>query len=500
MTDFYFFEYQLNKTLILIKFLHLLSIITINPMKKTLLTIFPFLILAYSAEAQTLWNSIQNIDPNTGNDPYVIASGDLDGDTDIDLAIGTYNFSTDVVKWYQNDGSGNFTIMPTVSDVGTLSGIGGIIIADYDGINGNDIVVSSYSNDTVIFYANNGAGGFDTGVAVSTTADGAGQLTAVDINNDGNLDISIAEYDGGIASWLPGNGDGTFGAKQTIVAANLPGNVSFNDFDGDGDQDALIGYVDGTTSGTIEIYYNQYVESGTMTVSWIKDTVTVNSGNPFLFVAAFADVNDDGTLDIIKSDNVSGDVAWYSKTKNGPSIETIISDDSIIDRPAVVAVADLDNDTYNDVILTDGGSANDAIIWFESTDVGTFNPEALINDNNYQHYGITIADLDGDGDKDIATIGYFSNTVDWYENILETLTIGENISAKFSFFPNPTKDNLYFEGLEDETINISITDVSGKTVLSKSQNSNHTLDVSNLADGIYMITINGKFTSKFIKE
>lgn len=469
-------------------------------MKKTLLTLFSFLMLAYSADAQTLWNSIQNIDPYTGEDPYVIASGDLDGDTDIDLAIGTYNFSADVVKWYQNDGSGNFTIMTTVSDVGTLSGIGGIVIADYDGVNGNDIVVSSYSNDTVMFYANNGAGGFDTGVAVSTTADGAGQLTAVDINNDGNLDISIAEYDGGVASWLPGNGDGTFGAKQTIATANLPGNVSFDDFDGDGDQDALIGYVDGTTSGTIEIYYNQYVESGTMTVSWIKDAVTVNSGNPYLFVAAFADVNDDGTLDIIKSDNFSGDVAWYSKTKNGPSIETIISDDSIIDRPAVVAVADLDNDTYNDVVLTDGSSADNAIIWFESTDVGTFNPEALIYDNNYQHYGITIADLDGDGDKDIATIGYFSNTVDWYENILETLTVENFDTSSINIFPNPTKDVLNFEGFDSTSIDIAIIDVLGKNVLTKTLNTNETLDVSSLSNGLYSININGTFASKFIKE
>ncbi len=469
-------------------------------MKKTLLSIFSFLLIVFSVDGQTLWNSIQNIDPNTGNDPYVIASGDLDGDTDIDLAIGTYNFSADVVKWYQNDGNGNFTLMPTVSNLGTLSGIGGIVIADYDGINGNDIVVSSYSNDTVMFYANDGSGGFNTGVAISTTADGAGQLTAVDINNDGNLDVSIAEYDGGVASWLPGNGDGTFGAKQTIVAVNLPGNLSFDDFDGDGDQDALIGYIDGTTSGTIEIYYNQYVESGMTSVSWIKDTVTVNSGNPYLLVTAFADVNDDGTLDIIKSDNVSGDVAWYSKTKNGPSIETIISDDSIIDRPAVVAVADLDNDTYNDVILTDGGSTNDAIIWFESTDVGTFNSEALIYDNNYQHYGITIADLDGDGDKDIATIGYFSNTVDWYENILETLTINDNTTTKFSIFPNPTKDVLNFEGINDSTIKISIIDVLGKTVLNISQNSSQNLDVSSLSNGIYTITVDGKFLSKFIKE
>ena len=469
-------------------------------MKRTLLTSILLCCLITSVNAQTVWDPIQNIDPSTGADPYVIASGDLDGDLDIDIAIGTYNFSADVVKWYQNDGSGNFTIMPTVSDVGTLSGIGGMVIADLDGINGNDIVVSSYSNDTVMFYANNGTGGFATGVAISTTADGAGQVTAVDINNDGNLDISVAEYDGATTSWFPGNGDGTFGAKQTIANVDFPGNLSFDDFDDDGDLDAIVGYVDATTSGTIEIYYNQYIESGTMTVSWVKDTVTVDSGNPYLFVAAFADVDDDGDLDIVKSDNTNGDVAWYSKTKNGPSVETIISDETIIDRPAVVAVADLDNDTYNDVVVTDGGAADDALIWFESTDLGGLNTEALIADHNYQVYGITIADFDGDGDKDIASVGFFSETVDWYENRLETLSDNDVDISKAKIFPNPTKDVLNFEGFNDSVVDISITDILGKNVMTTTHHVNETLDVSALADGLYTISINGKFASKFIKE
>tara|TARA_R110002111_G_scaffold110212_6_gene169595 strand:+ start:25172 stop:26578 length:1407 start_codon:yes stop_codon:yes gene_type:complete len=468
-------------------------------MKRTLLTLLSVICVVLTVNSQTVWEPIQNIDPNTGTDPYVIASGDLDGDTYIDIVIGTFNFSADLVKWYKNDGSGNFTLQPSVSDAGTLVGVGGITIADLDGINGNDIIVASYSNNTVMFYANDGVGGFATGVAITTLAVGAGEVNAVDINNDSNLDISVAAYGGNEAIWFPGNGDGTFGTKQVIASVALPGFLSFADFDNDGDQDALVGYTDGATSGTIEIYYNQYVESGTMTVSWIKDIVTVDSGNPYLFNTSFADVDDDGILEIIKSDNTTGEVAYYNKIKDGASTEVVISDETIIDRPAAVMVSDLDNDGFNDIILTDGGAADDALIWFESTDTGTFNPNELIVDNNYQMYSITVADFDNDGDKDIASIGYFSNTVDWYENALETLSVQNNILNSVKIYPNPTKDVLNFENI-NENIDVSVFDVLGKQVLEQTINVGETLNVSQLSNGIYTIKINNNTSSKFVKE
>ena len=126
--------------------------------------------------------------------------------------------------------------------------------------------------------------------------DGAGQVTTADVNNDTHLDVILVVYgnDGSTdrVVWYAGNSDGTFGTEQAIydavnmipVANNGPGNVSLQDIDEDGDLDALIGSTD---SGTIEVLYNQYVESGTMTVSWVRDANTVDSGNAYLFVAAF---------------------------------------------------------------------------------------------------------------------------------------------------------------------------------------------------------------------
>lgn len=474
-------------------------------MRTTFLFFFSLIVCTWTF-AQTTFAARQNIDPDTGIKPYIIASGDLDSDTTIDIVIGTYDWdfgiNGDYIKWYKNDGNGNFTLQTVVSNSSSLLLISWIQIADIDGVNGNDIIATSYNDDKLVWFANDGVGGFGTEQAIGGSIDGAGIFEIVDINNDGDLDICINAFDGDKISWYEGDGAGNFGSEQVIVPSIVePGPLSFSDFDKDGDLDFLVGYNDTVTSGTLEIYYNQFIESGTMTVSWIKDAVTVDSGNAYLISAAFADVNDDGSMDIVKSDNSSGDVAWYNKIKNGASAETLISDDTIIDRPAVVMVADLDNDTYNDVILTDGGTIDDALIWFESTDDGNLNADALIDNNNFQLYGITIADFDNDGDMDIASTGWQSSTLDWYENQLELLDTNDYAPYSLSIYPNPTSEKIFIKSSIEKSFKISVYDMLGKKIMEQSLNVNIPLDVSALHRGVYFITFKDhNSTLKFVKE
>jgi ELWxxDGT repeat protein len=78
----------------------------------------------------------------------------------------------------------------------------------------------------------------------------------------------------------------------------------------------------------------------------------------------------------------------------------------------------------------------------------------------------------------------------------------------FTLYPNPVKDKLNFvTGNAMSDVQVKITDQSGKVVLiqkitSVQQGSQNTIDVSNLAKGIYhlqLITTTGKQTSQFIK-
>lgn len=479
-------------------------------MKKTLLALFSIVFISNLLVSQTTFvTPIQNIDPNTGEEPYELASGDLDNDGDIDLVMATYWFTgfgtptQDYIKWYENDGSGNFSIPSTSIVSSTIRYVDGLTVANIDGQFGLDIVATSADQNKLVYYLSDGTGGFGSEVLVNTssTLNGPGQVFAADINNDGNIDLATVSYDDNKSVWFAGDGTGGFGPEQIIESGGTAGafTIELDDFDGDTDKDVVIGFYN---SGNIEIYYNQFIESGTSTVSWIKDVVTVDTGNSFFLATKFADVNNDGNLDVVKVDNSTGEVEWFNKIKNGTSTSNTISSSSIIARPGAIAIADIDGDNNNDVILTDSGTGDDAIIWFKGANNAS--PSAtptLIENNNFQNFAITVDDYDADGDLDIAFLGNANDTLGWYENELDPLSVAENATTELSIYPNPTNNLLHFKTSSSDLMTVTVFDVLGKNLMSETVSHSKPLDVSRLASGIYTLKINNNSESiKFVKE
>ncbi|WP_223034275.1 T9SS type A sorting domain-containing protein [Hanstruepera marina] len=467
--------------------------------QKLLFTVFT-LILIGNTFSQTVWSSYNTVDGDPGENPYAMASGQLDPDSYPDIVVGM--LVGNKVLLYKNNGDGTFA---SSVEIGTLNGVSYIAIADIDGINGNDIIVSSYNDGRLVWYANDGSGNFGTENVISSTVAGAGSIYTGLIDGDSNIDVAVSAYSANKIVWFSNDGGGTFtGGEQTLVSPiTEPGDFDMADFDGDGDLDAVVTTAE-WANGVIDVYYNNLVPSGT--VSFIVDSNNVsNSGNTYLFDVDFVDVDNDGGLDILVSDSY-GDFAWYKREVAGTYTKTTIT--STIPNPGISEAVDVDGDLKNDLVLSNGATGGDDITWHKAEGAAptTIGAEQTVDGSGIQKqvYAMTINDFDNDGDQDIASISYQapSDGVYWIENLLETLDVDDyTLSNEISIYPNPTNNVLNFKSSFNEPINLSIYNLLGQIVLSQTVNNNTVLDVSELSSGLYTIRLNNSNeVIKFIKN
>ncbi len=467
-------------------------------MKKQLLNITFIGLLSLSLNAQTTFGPKQTINANTGNDPYAIASGFIDGDNYADIITGMT--LTNQLIWYKNNGDGTFTAQPNITN--TINYVGLIKLVDLNDDTFLDVLVTAYSSDSVTWYANDGLGNFGPEQLIGTS-NGASGLVVGDIDGDGTMDVAVTSYDGNNVVWFANDGTGTFsGANLIDNTLTSPISIDLIDIDNDGDLDAVVST--GIGSGNvdfIQIFRNNLVSSGT--VSFTKDATQVTTGKNYFTNAIFADLDGDTDFDVLATElNVStgsGHFYWYENTGSSFTEHAIVTS---IGNPSTPLFEDLDNDGLKDIILSSGtaGAGND-IVWFKNNGAGVFNTELVIDATQSNTYVMTIADFDNDNDLDIASLSYNQDDLNWFENLRFTLANQEYLLQDLIIYPNPTTNKLHFKGTFTQSLKISITDILGKTLIRTTMNSEGTIDVSNLESGLYIINFEGTAnTSKFIKQ
>ena len=296
----------------------------------------------------------------------------------------------------------------------TTPGTGSLAAADLNKDGYPDLIgtyVDSSGNGFVTVQLNKGDGTLKPAVSYA-----AGALTSTpvvaDLNGDGNLDIVVANSTPfpagsvppgstcvhGCVTVLLGKGDGTFQPAVTYTAQAGALYVAVGDVNGDGKVDVI-------TSNWLANTISVFLGNGDGTMQAARNYAVVSPGKLVL-----ADLNRDHKLDIaILNVNITNP-GFSVLLGNGDGTFQSAVAYATTANPDYLTSADFDNDGNVDLAIGALDALGTIDVLLGKGD-GTFKPAILVTANLDPHYGLTAADVNGDGNTDLVMASMTGFTV-----------------------------------------------------------------------------------------
>jgi uncharacterized protein YjdB len=359
----------------------------------------------------------------TGEDPFSIAIGDIDGDGKPDIV--TPNVNDNSFSVFRNNAlvapPAITTVSPNPANPGTSVTITG---TSFNTTPANNIVYFGATKATVT-----AAGGTSLTATVPTGA----TYMPVSVNNTATSLAGYSQY-----PFLPKYDNSAY----TNTVLNFSAGVNFTtgpgplrpimgDVDGDGKPDMIVA---NSGANTVSVFRN-ISSSGTISTSAFSAKVDFATGNSPRSIA-FGDMDGDGKPDIMVANGASNTISVLRNTATSGAITSgslaTKVDFATSGSPENVSVGDLDGDGKLEMVtvsLTTGQMS----VFRNTAASGAITGSSFAAPVNFtagtNSRSAIVMDFDGDGKKDVAIVTPAFNIVSVYRN---TSTPGIISSASFA--------------------------------------------------------------------
>jgi hypothetical protein len=322
-----------------------------------------------------------------GNLSQNATTGDFNNDGYIDFCVNNHDDNT--ISVFFNYGNGKFTLHDTYA---TFDYPLHITVADLNNDGFHDMMLPFNGPNLIYIFFNKGNGTFKEPYVYNFDGNLCDYpLVAADMNNDGYLDILITGLDSPLLFIMFNKGDGTFydplKLSSTIEADSIPFTA---DIDNDGFLDVFVLSIKsyGETQGIINFFRNK--GDGTF-----YDQISYEIPSHYSTIT-FADVNNDGYLDILCNNPLVNSISVLYNKKDGSFEEPVIYQSGTLPMP--ITTADVNKDGWIDLLVTNMDSQNIGI--YLNKGDGTFKNPITYPTGNKPRQVVT-SDLNNDGWTDM---------------------------------------------------------------------------------------------------
>ena len=373
----------------------------------------------------------------SGSTPCSVAVGDFNNDKRSDFVVT--NLDTDNVDVFIGYGNSTFSVMSSYS-TGSRSAPVSIVVGDFNNDGRLDLAVANSHTENIGVLFGYGDGTFSNQITYSTGSGSQPYFLAIgDLNNDNQLDIAVANYGSNSFSVLLGCGNGTFFSPLNyfIADGSQPLSIAVSDFNDDNRLDIVV-----TSSGTdnVGVFFGYIDESFLFAPACPTGALSQPTS------IAVGDFDHDTRLDVVVANNGIDNIMILFGSGYGTFVSHTSYSTGKDSKPCGVAVGDFNNDSSLDIVVANSGISSIGI-FFNNGSEAFSNQMIYSNGLDSQPYSVAVLDFDNDTRLDIAVANYGSNNV--------VVLFGDG-HGRFAI----TNQSIYYTGFDSHPYGIAVGDMN----------------------------------------